>query len=122
MSSSSYNLYVSYPVELIVVEGIPSWLFRIYKVSFLLLIPIIPAGVYLVLKLFKIQPNLKVLLFAIMGFLVSFPASILILEMLNHIGSHDMIHAIKSGVLIPFWVFSIGILLINRNSKIALKG
>lgn len=119
LSSSSY---VSYPVELIVVEGIPHWLKRIYKVSFLLLIPLIPAGVYLVLKLFNIQPNLKGLLLAIIGFVISFPASILILKMVNHIGSHDMIHAIKSGVLIPFWVFSIGILLINRNSKIALKG
>jgi hypothetical protein len=87
--------------------------FVLYRLAYIL-IPLVTTGAFLILKLFKIKSNWKKLLYSTALFLLAIPLSIFILKIINHIGSADFIHAIKSGIIIPFWVFSIGILILRK--------
>lgn len=76
-----------------------------------ILTPLVPLGAFLILKMFVVKTNWKKLLYSTVIFLTAIPLSIFILKITNHIGQADFIHAIKSGYIIPFWVFSLGFLL-----------
>jgi hypothetical protein len=69
------------------------------------------------MKIFRIHPSLKFLIFAVIGIIISIPISMVLLDVINHKGGEDFIHSIKSGILIPLWMFSIGILIIGQKIK-----
>lgn len=92
----------------------PAWLQpALYGSSFLLML-LLPVGTHLIVRVFQKKVPLHFLFFAIIGMLLSVPLSIVLLQLLHHKGGHDTIHAIKSGMLIPFWVFSLGLLIIGQ--------
>ena len=113
MISLTY-LFVGGARGFILVMETPEWQLNIMRYSIFFILPFIPIGAYLVLKIFRSNPTIKYLVFAILGIVVSIPISLLLLEIVDHKGGHDLINTIKSGMLIPFWVFSIGILFISR--------
>jgi hypothetical protein len=53
------------------------------------------------------------LILSIVSIIISIPLSTLLLEVVNYKGEHDY-NSIKSGFLIPLWVFSIGLLFIGH--------
>ena len=95
----------------------PEWQYYLLRHSIFVLMPIIPIGTYFILKIFKVHPPLKYLGFALIGIVASIPVSIIILEVINHQGGHNIIHSVKSGVIIPFLVFSMGLLVIGGKVK-----
>lgn len=95
----------------------PAWKTTLFKYAIFLIIPAFPICAYFILKAFKYQPSFKLLVMVLIGIIISIPISITLLSAINHKGEHDFIHSIKSGILIPFWVFSIGLLMIRKNDK-----
>lgn len=84
------------------------WARVFYSLGIFLLIPLFPMGTALILRLFKLKtPWLHVLISIILMFL-SLPLTVYVLDWTNHIGGANAIHSIKSGVLIPFWLLSMG--------------
>lgn len=105
------------PSGFLLVMQTPEWKLNLIRLSILVIILFIPIGTYIILKLFKREPKLKYLITAILGIIISVPLSVLILELVNHKGGQYLIHSIKSGILIPLWVFSIGLLIIGQRVK-----
>jgi len=66
------------------------------------------------MRTFHKNSPLKYLLFAVIGVIISIPLSTLILQLIHHKGGHDYIHSTKSGILMPFWIFSVGLLIIGQ--------
>ncbi|MBL4755467.1 MAG: hypothetical protein JKY52_17960 [Flavobacteriales bacterium] len=60
--------------------------------------------------------SLKKLLVSLLIFAASVPISIFLLGMLDHPGSDNAIHTIKSGMIIPFLVFGTGLVFIPAKS------
>ncbi len=112
-TSLTYN-FAGGPSGFLLVMQTPEWQLNLIRFSILFIVPFIPMGTFLILKLFRQEPKLKLLMIAIVGIVLSIPLSVLMLEIINHKGGHDLIHSIKSGMLIPFWVFSVGILFIGQ--------
>lgn len=93
------------------------WQSTFIAFSHFILIPLIPIGIYFILRLFKIRRPWKSLLNGIIGIIISIPVSIILLELLNHKGEQDFIHSIKSGILIPLWIISIGLIIIGEKTN-----
>ncbi|PCI98675.1 MAG: hypothetical protein COB15_05480 [Flavobacteriales bacterium] len=92
----------------------PRWIWHLKGFSTFIIIPMIPVGTFYIFKAFgKIVP-LKSLLISIIGLLISSPLSMVFLELINDKGKPDAIHTIKSGVIIPICMFSIGLLIIGQ--------
>lgn len=94
------------------------WEQNFYRFLIFLLIPLIPIGAYLLLKAVRRNPPIKFLAFAVLGLICSIPISVLLLEVFDHKGGADIIHTIKSGALVPFWVFSLGVLVIGQKKEV----
>lgn len=74
----------------------------------------IPIIAFLILKLFGELTSFKKLLVSYSLMILSFPATLGILILINP--THTGVTAIyKSGFLIPFWIISLGILIINKS-------
>jgi hypothetical protein len=114
--SLTYNL-IQGPSAFILVMDTPPWKLVLFKYSLFLLLPLIPTGAYFILKLFRQKTYVRSLVFAIIGIIISVPLSTLILMLINHKGGHDYIHSIKSGVLIPLWTVSVGLLFIGLKNS-----
>ncbi|MEL6624854.1 MAG: hypothetical protein AAFO96_22505 [Bacteroidota bacterium] len=84
------------------------------SIQLFILIPFIPLGAYLIMRVFRMHLPWRILLLSMVGYLLAMPLSVWILEILDHKGGADVIHTIKSGVLIPFWVFALGWLVIKK--------
>mgnify|MGYP001797487838 CR=1 FL=1 len=84
------------------------------SIQLFILIPFIPLGAYLIMRAFRMHLPWRILLLSMVGYLLAMPLSVWILEILDHKGGADVIHTIKSGVLIPFWVFALGWLVIKK--------
>ncbi|MBL7220281.1 MAG: hypothetical protein ISS69_09220 [Phycisphaerae bacterium] len=69
--------------------------------------PLIFAGL---LCVFGLTPKAKDLTLGVLVYILACPVSIVILAVLDHRGGVDAIHTIKSGVIIPFLVIGLGIL------------
>jgi len=115
-TSLTYN-FAGGPSGFLLVMQTPEWQLNLIRFSILFIVPFIPVGTFLILKLFRQEPKFKFLMLAIVGVVLSIPLSVLMLEIINHKGGQDLIHSIKSGMLIPFWVFSIGLLFIGQRKK-----
>ncbi len=94
----------------------PAWKYHLFQNAFYFIIPLMPVGAFFILKLFGKNVGLKWLLFSVVGVIISIPLSTFLLELVNHKGGSDYIHAIKSGFLIPLWCFSIGVLFIGKSA------
>lgn len=77
-----------------------------------------PTGLYLLLRFCGFDISTKFLLLSILLVFASFPIAMGLLDVVNHKGNDDELHAIKSGFVIPMIVFSIGFLIVkSRNSQ-----
>jgi hypothetical protein len=112
-------LFAGGPSGMLLAMQMPKWQFNILIYLNLILIPFLPIGAYLILLMFKRQPAFKNLLFSLTGVILSIPLSLYILSAIHHKGGADCIHVIKSGVLIPFWVFFIGWMVIYPKKDIS---
>lgn len=94
----------------------PTWKLNVMRYAIFFIVPLIPIGTYVILKLFKKSPKLKFLILAVVGIIASVPLSVFVLDIMvmDHKGGQDLIHSIKSGMLIPFWVFSVGLLIVGQ--------
>jgi len=105
------------PSSFLQVIQTPEWKLNLIRYSIFIIVPLMPIGTYLIMRTYKIYVTLKYLVIAIIGVIISIPLSPLILEIINHKGSHNDIHSIKSGVLIPLWVFSMGLIIIGHKNE-----
>lgn len=77
----------------------------------LFLIPFMPIGISLILRLFRFRQRILYVITSLVGMLISVPLTGLILRLIDHKGGNDPLHALKSGLLAVFWVFFMGFLL-----------
>jgi hypothetical protein len=69
---------------------------------------------YRIMRLFGKKVPWEALLASVMCMFVSDPIARSLLRLVDHPGGSDSLHAIKSGFLIPFWVFAIGLLMVGH--------
>jgi len=117
-----YTLYVSLtyffsqgPTGYLLLSTTPAWKYHLFRNAFYVIIPLMPVGTFFILKLFGKNIPLTRLVMSVVGIIVSIPLSTLLLELLNHKGGHDYLHAIKSGFIIPLWCFSMGVLFLGKS-------
>lgn len=104
------------PSGYVMVISTPPWKYHVYQNAFYFIIPLMPVGTFLILKLFGKNVGAKRLLLSIVCIIFSIPFSTFLLELVNHKGGADYIHAIKSGFLIPLWCFSMGLLFVGKST------
>ncbi len=95
---------------------VPPWKYHLFRNAFYFIIPFMSVGTFLILKLFGKKVGVKRLLLSLVCIILSIPFSTILLELINHKGGSDYIHALKSGFIIPLWCFSIGILFIGKSA------
>jgi hypothetical protein len=108
VKSLAYN-YSRGPEGLWLLFTTSGWEFQFYKYIAPGMIILLPLSIYLAFRLIKFQIPVKYLLFSITGLILSFPLSITILWIINHKGGPDIIHSVKSGIVFPFILFSLGL-------------
>ena len=96
---------------------LPAWKLYVSQFSIFFIVAFISFGTWLILRLFKIRVKAKFMAFSIIAIFASVPLSVLILQIINDKGPADVIHTLKTGVLIPLWIISVGILFIYQNKK-----
>lgn len=79
-----------------------------YGYGIFILVPLFPVATYLLMCFFGYKIHWKHVLISIAIIIASVPIGLFILERTNHIGGADLIHLIKTGILVPFWVFAFG--------------
>lgn len=89
-------------------------LYRIHSSLVFVVVPLTPVLFGGLLFLFGLKPKAKQMGLAIAIYLLACPVSICILAVLNHPGGADAVHTIKSGVIIPFLIVGLGVLVPNR--------
>lgn len=83
-----------------------SW---IYLSGFAVLWSLIPPAFCLLCRAFGVPVTIGHALSSAVLFTVSWPVAIVVREFFEQRGSPDLIHALKSGFVIPFLVFSLGL-------------
>ncbi|UTW61427.1 hypothetical protein KFE98_15625 [bacterium SCSIO 12741] len=115
--------FISGPSAFIHHMTAPRWLLFASQYGILILLPLIPIGLFFMIRLFGMRPPYRNLFFSLAGLVVSVPICVLLLDLVNHRGGADEIHALKSGFIVPFWFFFLGILfyqsITNRSSSAA---
>ena len=94
----------------------PFWKLNFLRFSVFLML-LWPLLLFILLKILKLDKGKQSLFWSMIVMLFSVPVSIFVLQILNHKGQSDFIHTIKSGVLLPFLVFSVGVLFIDRKKQ-----
>lgn len=94
----------------------PKWQFYLYRYLIIIAILIVIPGAYFILRINNLYLPKAYFGISVLGFIAAIPVSLLILSVSNHKGGSDIIHAFKSGVVIPFLVVSLGILFIGIKS------
>lgn len=85
--------------------------YRIYMNLIYAVVPLTPLLFAGLLLIFGVRTKSTRLLWAVLTYLMACPISIGILSVLHHQGGADAIHTIKSGVIIPFLIMGLGILI-----------
>ena len=75
------------------------------------LTPLLFAGL---LFAFGLKPRAFNIAVSLLIYVLACPVSIAILEMIQHRGGADSLHTIKSGVIIPFLVFGLGLMVTKK--------
>ena len=93
------------------------WIYLCWQYSIFITVPFMPVGTYYILYFLGKKAHLKFLVWACFGMMLSVPVSILLLEVSSHKGGANVIHTLKSGVIIPFWIFSNGLIILGARQK-----
>lgn len=88
--------------------------YRAYLNLIYAVVPLTPLLFVGLLWAFVARPKLSRLALSIAIYLLACPISVGILAAVGHRGKPDALHAIKSGVIIPFLVAGLGVLVPNR--------
>jgi flagellar biosynthesis protein FliQ len=110
------SLYVNYnggPSGMAMLMSIPPSTLLFYSRLILFLIPFMPLGAWIILRLFRFRVRIINLVFAVVSAVLSVPVACLILEWTRHKGGSDPLHALKSGLLAVLWVYSLGLVVIG---------
>ncbi len=91
------------------------WTRLFYSYAIYILIPLFPISAAIILRLANVKCSWYYVAISVIAMFLSIPLACYILDWTNHIGGANYIHAIKSGVLIPFSLFSMGFVLIQTN-------
>jgi hypothetical protein len=113
----SYYIFSSGPEGMMLCLTTPVWKARLIIYSTFALIPGIPVGAYFLLRVFRLKVRIGYLVLSALAMLCAPVLSIPVLQLLHDKGSADFPHTVKSGVLIVFWVFSLGLLVIGIRKK-----
>lgn len=82
-----------------------------------LLWPLIPMSLALVAWMFGAKPRWRTVLVAAVLFVLAWPLAVFVRMPVENLGSHDLIHAVKSGFIIPFLFVALGIPLLSRREE-----
>lgn len=91
----------------------PDWALTPLRYAVFALIPLIPIGAYAILRVFKLNIRFRYLLMSVLLMVLAAPISVLILELIHHKGGQDYIHAIKSGIVVPWCFLAVGLLVLG---------
>lgn len=105
------------PSAFIMLLETPEWKIWMYRSLVLVIMVLIPLGTFTILRLFGIRVMTWAVIFAQLGLVAAVPLSMFLLFVVNHKGGDDILHTIKSGFLIPFWIFSIGMVIVAQKVK-----
>ena len=92
-------------------------LYQVYKDLIYVLIPLTPLLFAMLLFTFGLKSKLSQLALAVLVYILACPVSVGILALLHHEGGADALHTIKSGIIIPFLVFGLGVLVPNNEDE-----
>lgn len=115
--SLEYN-YSSGPSGLWLLFTTPRWEFYFYRYLPIGITLLLPISILLNVRLFGYYVSVRYLLLSIIGLVFSIPFSIIVLWVTNHIGGPNIIHAIKSGIVFPFIIISLGLLIVKAKRNI----
>lgn len=110
------SLYISYsrgPSGMVLTMLTSESVVGYYRISIFILISMIPVSTYLLLRIFRNKVSITYLLVSLSLYVIAIPLSLFLIETTGHKGSPDFIHAIKSGIIISFWVFATGWIIIG---------
>ena len=93
------------------------WWFILWYFSIFLIIPSVPIVFLIIVKLFRAPVTLRSSILCTGVWLLSFPIAMMLLALVNHRGQPDMLHAIKSGFVIPFLILSLCIPFVFDNER-----
>lgn len=111
--TSVYYVYTGGPKGLFLYLSNSEFMLKLKKYQALITIPLSPIAVFALLKVFKLKPSIKQLLLSELMLIISLPLSMFLLYVVDHEGGYDELHAIKSGFLIPFVIFTFGLLFVK---------
>ncbi len=107
--------FIGGPSAMFLME-LPTWKLLLLVNGHLVLLPFLVIGSFIVLKLFKLNVSWVRLGIAIIIMIGAAPVSIWLLGLIGHQGSHDVIHTLKSGIIIPFIVFAVGLVFVEKSA------
>ena len=87
--------------------------FEILRGTSMVVWPLIPLSFCFVCRLFGAHITISAALVSATLFIISWPLAVLVRGCFEHRGSPDLIHALKSGFVIPFLVVSLGLPLLR---------
>lgn len=90
------------------------WQLYFFRYLPFVILPFLPIGAYLILTAFGKKTAFRYLIAATIGMMISLLLSTAILQVIDHRGGHDYVHIVKSGIIIPFGVLSIGLVLVGQ--------
>lgn len=105
------------PSALIKVIALGDNTYAVYANTIDVVVPVTPLLLAGLLLAFRMKPKAGDLVVAILIYTLACPVSIAILAAVDHRGGADAIHTIKSGVIIPFLVIGLGILVPRRRKN-----
>jgi hypothetical protein len=90
----------------------------VYRNLLYFLVPATPIALRTLLWVFDQDVSWRYLAASVVAAYLSFPASRWLLHVIPHPGGADYLHALKSGFIFPFLIFSMGILMAGVNKRI----
>jgi hypothetical protein len=106
--------FMTGPSAMFMHMSMPAWRHYLWGYALLILVPFLPLGTYLIMKLFGKHVPWGVVVAALVCMVLSGPLAKTLLDLVAHRGGSDDIHWIKSGFLIPIWVFANGLLIVGH--------
>jgi hypothetical protein len=83
-------------------------------VAALAALPVVPAAALLIVRRFGVRPSWRRLLAAAGSWYAAPILAMALLRITGHPGGSDLIHAIKSGFVVPFLVGALGVMVVAR--------
>ncbi len=119
---SLQSIFIAGPSAFVHHFMMPKWQLYLIRFVAFVVFPLFPLIALSSLRIIRIKIPPKYIFFSQVMFLLAFPLSVLLLTVIPHRGSPDIIHAVKSGFVFPFLFFSLGFPLIYghpRNKRVS---